>query len=186
MVFLFVVYIVIPGVWVLFYRSPHVKATCEALDPIERWTDRAPLPIIAACLWMACCSAGVLFMAALYNGALPVFGVFWSGPTGMAIYAALAVLFAYCSWALYQLKWSGWWIVVAVVCLGAVSAFITYSRHDISELYTLMGYSDQELAQIQKFTFLNNKTVAWQTVGGLVPLLGYMIFLRRYFPKQTN
>ena len=38
----FVIYIVIPGVAVLFYRSPHVKHTCEVRDPVERWTDRCP------------------------------------------------------------------------------------------------------------------------------------------------
>jgi hypothetical protein len=39
-----VIFLVLPGIWALFYRSPHVKATCEARDPVERWTDRCPAP----------------------------------------------------------------------------------------------------------------------------------------------
>lgn len=184
MVILLVIYVIIPGVWVLFYRSPHVKATCEALDPVERWTDRAPLPVIAASLWMACMSAAMLLMAPLYNGVIPAFGVFLSGPVGIAVCIIMAVLFGYCAWALYKLKWSGWWIVVAIMCIATVSVFLTYSRHDISELYALMGYSGEELAQIQKFNFLNGKTLAWQTLGGMVPTLGFLLFLRRYFPQR--
>lgn len=49
----FVIYVVLPGVWFLFYRSPHVKATCEAHDPVPRWTDACPLPVLTVSLWLA-------------------------------------------------------------------------------------------------------------------------------------
>jgi hypothetical protein len=47
MVTIGIVYVVLPAIWVLFYRSRHVKATCEAYDQVVRWTDRAPLPVLA-------------------------------------------------------------------------------------------------------------------------------------------
>lgn len=40
------VYLMLPGAFVLFYRSPHVKATCEHRNPMECWTDRCPLPVL--------------------------------------------------------------------------------------------------------------------------------------------
>src|SRR5689334_20132711 len=57
----FCAFILLPLGLVLFYSSPHVKATCEAHDPVERWTDRAPLPIVAASLWLA--FAGVMLLS---------------------------------------------------------------------------------------------------------------------------
>ena len=41
------VFVLLPIAWVLFYRSRHVQATCEARDPVARWTDACPLPVLA-------------------------------------------------------------------------------------------------------------------------------------------
>ncbi len=43
-------YLVLPGLFVLFYSSRHVRATCETRDPRPRWTDRCPLPVLALVL----------------------------------------------------------------------------------------------------------------------------------------
>jgi hypothetical protein len=180
------IYVVVPGAWVLFYRSKHVKATCEARDPAPCWTDRSPLPVIAACLWLAFTCATMVLMAAAFKGVVPIFGTFVAGPLGAALYILVALLFGYSVWALYKLRWSAWWIVVVTMSLFSVSAFITYSRHDISELYILMGYSEQELAMIRQFTFLKGNTMAWYSLGGMAPFLGYMLYLRRFFPRETS
>ena len=39
-----VFFIIVPVVWIFFYQSRHVKATCETRDPVTRWTDACPLP----------------------------------------------------------------------------------------------------------------------------------------------
>jgi len=40
-----VIFVLVPAVWTFFYSSRHVKATCEARDPVPRWTDACPLPV---------------------------------------------------------------------------------------------------------------------------------------------
>src|SRR5208282_5179824 len=65
-------YVVLPLVLILFYRSRDVRETCNRRDPVERWTDRTPLPIIGASLLLAyggCASAAM----ALARPVLPVF-----------------------------------------------------------------------------------------------------------------
>ncbi len=42
-----VILVLLPTVWVCFYQSKNVKATCEARDPVTRWTDHCPLPVLA-------------------------------------------------------------------------------------------------------------------------------------------
>ncbi|MDR3404013.1 MAG: hypothetical protein P4L99_16065 [Chthoniobacter sp.] len=186
MIVMGVIYVVLPGTWLLFYRSRHVKATCEAYDPVARWTDRCPLPVIAVCLWLGFSSASMLLMAALYKGVFPLFGNFVVGPLGSVIYILTALLWGYCAWAFYKLEQRGWWIVVVTLCLFAMSAFLTYSRHDPLELYTLMGYPEQQIAQIQKLGFLKGQTMAWFSLGAMVPFLGYLIYLRRFFPRPGS
>lgn len=186
MFFMFVIMVLIPGVWVLFYRSRNVKVTCEVEDPVERWTDRCPLPVIGLSLWIASAIPSLVFMALGYKAVVPFFGNFLVGPGGMAIYLVLAALWAYAARALYQLRWSGWWIVAVSVVLFGVSAFLTYSRHDIMELYELMGYPAEQMAELKKFNFLSGQTMAWMMSGFVVPLLGYLIFVRRYFPSASR
>jgi hypothetical protein len=176
-----VIYVILPAAWVLFYRSRHVKATCEAYDPIVRWTDRCPLPVIAVSLWLAFCAPMMLMMAVFYKGVLPVFGTFVVGFTGSALSVILALLWGYSAWAFYRLHRHGWWIVLVSVVTFSISAFITYSRHDIMELYALMNYSEEQIALIKKFNFLKGKNMAWATLCGAVPLLGYLLYVRRYF-----
>jgi hypothetical protein len=187
LLFMAVIYVVIPGIWVLFYRSRHVKATCETHDPVERWTDRTPLAVLALCVWLPFTSLSMLMVVVAYNSVVPFFGVFLTKSLGTAVYVLAAAIFAYSTWAIYKLRWSGWWLVMITLCLFASSTFITYSRHEVDELYVLMGYSPQELAQIHQFSFLNGKTLSWSTLYGLVPFVVYLLYLRRYFPGgKTN
>jgi len=182
MIIMGVIYIVIPGVLFLFYRSRHVKATCDALDPVERWTDGTPLPVLAMCLWLPFTSAVLVMMALAYHGVLPFFGSFLSGPMGAVVYLVMAVILAYATREMYHLRWIGWWLVTVSICLFAISSFLTYSRHNIYEVYVLMGYSEQELAQLRQFNFFQGKTMAWMTLVSMTPFVGYLLFLRRYFP----
>lgn len=178
-------YVVIPTVLILFYGSKHVKATCEVHDPIARWTDRCPLPILACTLWLAFSAAMMLLAPLAYRGVLPVFGTFVSGPMGSVVYVVLAGVWAYAAWALYRLDSRGWWIAFAGLCLFAVSAFITYLRHDVAELYRLMGMPEEQMAEIQKFNFLKGKAMAWMTLLCTLPFLGYLLYVRKFLRKDN-
>ena len=186
MMVLAVVYVILPGAWVLFYGSFHVKATCEAYDPVVRWTDHCPLPALAVSLWLAFSAPMMLLMAVVYKGVLPVFGSFVVGPAGSALCVLLALLWSYSAWAFYRLDRRGWWVVVVSIAIFSISAFITYSRRDLMEVYSLMGYPPEQIAQIQKFNFLKGSTMAWASLCGAVPLLSYLFYVRRFFPAANK
>jgi hypothetical protein len=179
-----VIMVFLPAVWIFFYRSRHVKATCEARDPVVRWTDRSPLPVIALSLWLAICVPMMVVMVFAYKGVAPFFGAFVSGPVGGAVYLLMAGVWAYGARGVYRLETRAWWIVLASVLLFATSAFVTYSRHDIGELYQLMGYPAEQIALIQKFNFFKGQTAAWLSVIGTVPFVLYLLFVRRYFHSR--
>jgi hypothetical protein len=179
-----IIFILLPSAWVFFYQSRHVRATCAARDPMVRWTDRCPLPVIAVCLWLAFSVPMMLLMAVAYKSVIPVFGNFVVGSLGSALYTLFALAWAYAAWSLYRLEARGWWIVFASVSIFAISAFITYSRHDVSELYTLMGYPAQQIAQIQQFSFLKGQAMAWASLFGTLPFLGYLLYVRRFLVRS--
>ena len=94
---------------------------------------------------------------------------------------AIGALYGYCAWATYRLRSSGWWLVVLILVVLTASNAVTYSRHSVTELYELMGFTDQQLRQIQQFNFLDGGMMVWGSVGFMVPILGYLAYAKRFF-----
>ena len=182
---IFMIYVVLPTVWLLFYRSPHVKATCEAHDPVPRWTDACPLPVLTVSLWLALGVPMLLLMPVLYHGVLPFFGVFISGGGGALAYLILAVVWAWSARALYRLDVRGWWVLVIAICVMSLSHVLTYAQRDLMEMYSLMGLPAQQLEQFKRLNFPSSNLMLWGSLFFLVPFLGYLIYLKRFFRRSA-
>jgi hypothetical protein len=183
--FLTVIFVILPGLLVLFYRSPHVKATCDARDPVTRWTDACPLPVLAVSLFLAYGAVSMALMLLCYHGVMPFFGCLLSGLPGGTLMLAIIALWVYCAWAIYHLKSAGWWTVLITIAALLVSAVLTFSRVDLMDMYRLMGYPDQQIEQIQRFNFLTNRSMLVLMSVGSLPSLGYLLYIKRYFRRTA-
>jgi hypothetical protein len=177
-------FIVLPTIWVLFYGSKHVKATCEARDPVIRWTDRCPLPVLAGSLMFAFCAATMLIMPFTFRSVLPFFGTFLVGLPATVCYLILAGLWAYAAWSIYKLRWSGWWAAFLSLAVLFASNVATYSLRDVSEMYVLMGFSEQQIVEMQPY-ILKGGMAAWIMVLAGLPWLAYLVFILRYFRRRV-
>ena len=90
-----VFFVILPAVWTFFYNSRHVKATCEARDPVMRWTDACPLPVLAICLWSIVSAPMMLIMPITGRCVMPFFGTFLTGIPGALFCLAVAALWIY-------------------------------------------------------------------------------------------
>jgi hypothetical protein len=185
MLFLGFFMVVIPGVMVLFYRSPHVKATCEARDPSPCWTDAAPLPLLGvSCgLWVG--AVGAFFIPMGY-GIVPFFGVYLTDIEAAPICFALAGLWVWLGWMFYKLKPAAWPILVCALVLVGTSSAFTLSRIDVPDLYRKLGYSESMIAQIQKQGIVTAGTMTWWSTAWMIPVFGYLIWAKRFFPKISK
>jgi len=181
-----IIFVILPTVWISFYGSRHVKATAERLDPVVRWTDRCPLPVLAACLWLGLSVPGMLLMIPAYHGVAVFFGIFLVGWPGALFYLLIAVIWGYAARSIYRLERRGWWVVFIAICLLAISAALTFARHDIMEMYRLMGYPQAQIEQIQKFGLLSGNRMEWMTLGSMVPCLGYLLFIRKFLRDPSD
>jgi MFS family permease len=181
-----VIMVVLPALLVLFYGNRHVKATCEARDPVRRWTDACPLPVLALSLVLG---VGVLSMFPMllgFHAVVPFFGTLASGTAGTALLLAMMAVWGYCAWATYRLKPAVWWLLVAGFGLLMISSVLTFSRVDPIEMYRLMGYPEAQLAQIEKATVLGRRTMLLFMLVGTVPFLGYLLYLRKFFRQSSS
>jgi len=181
LIFMGIIFLIVPGILVFFYRSPHVKATFERLDPTPCWTDRCPLPVLALSLMLGIGAVSMIGMALTSRSVFPFFGLLLSGPSASAAMIVMVAVWAWCARALYRLDPRGWLVVFAVICLFAISHMITYSFHDITEVYGLMGYTPQQREQIAKYSFLKNGVMAWSALIWTLPMLGYLLYVKKYF-----
>jgi hypothetical protein len=181
--FFFVVFVLVTAVWTFFYNSRHVKATCATRDPVTRWTDACPLPVLAFCLWTWLAVPMMLVMALTGLAVMPCFGVFVSGLAGALSCLVIAAVWGWAGWWLYRLDVRGWWLILVAMVLFAASALLTYAHHDISELYRLQGLPQAQIDQIQKMGLFTGNGLGWFTALFTLPFLGYLLFIKKYLRK---
>jgi hypothetical protein len=173
-----------PLIWALFYSGRNVKATCEVLDPVPRWTDRCPLPVLAISIWLLFGAVTMVGMAAFYPVAT-FFGLLISGNMARGYHICLGLIWLYAAWALYRLDRRGWWVIFVAMTASILSALITFSRHDVAEIYALLHYPAQQVAMIQKFGF-GSHTMLWSTILWMAPMVAYLLYIRRFFTRPAN
>ena len=180
-----VMFVVLPAIWVFFYHSRHVKATCETRDPIPRWTDACPLPVLGFCLWLAFSAPMMLLQPLVGHTVMPFFGMLLTGVWGAILCLIIAALWSYAAWSLYKLERRGWWLILIAWGVIVTSVLLTFARHDITEMYRLMGYPEGQIEQIQKSGLLIGSRMPWLMTLTMVPFLGYLLLIRRYLRRES-
>ena len=179
--------IIVPLALVLFYRSPHVRATCDARDPVPRWTDRVPLPILALVLMMAFAAVSVIGSAAY--GIAPLFGVMLTGAPAVVVLVAVAGLCAFLAVQLYRLKRSAWWTLVLLDVIGAANGAVTLATVDFTKLYEQLGVMTPQIRAMH-LTDVHRDPMLWVFMAVCwTALFAYLVWTRRFFdapPPRTR
>ena len=177
--------VVLPLAFLLFYRKKDVEETVKDRDPVERWTDRCPLPVLGASLLFAWSCPYYLLMS-FTTPLIPFFGKYLTGLPGAVGCLLFAALDAYLAYSLFRLQLAGWGIALAALTLRAVSAVITYARGDLVQAYSRMGWKDAQLQMMSQNPMLRSHLILWWSVGFLLVFLGYMLWIKRYFQRSPD
>jgi hypothetical protein len=183
-IFFFGFFVLVPAVWIFFYNSRQVKATCEARDPVPRWTDACPLPVLGFVLWTWLVVPMMLLWPLTGHAVMPCFGMFVAGLPAALFCVVVAVIWGVAGWWLYRLDARGWWLILVAMGLFTVSSLLTYANHDISELYQLQGLPQAQIDQMQKMGLFTGNRMAWISVLCMLPFLGYLLFIKKYLRKN--
>ena len=179
-----VILVVLPAVFIFFYRSPHVKATCEGRHPLPGWTDTCPLPLLGMSLMLWLGAVMILGMPIAYHGVMPFFGTLLDGWSGTLFAIGFAALWIWLGRLWFQARSIGWWTLLAAMILFSISNFITFQRVDLMEMYQKMGYPQQQIDQIRQQGLLTSELMAWSSVIWFLPMLGYMVWVKRFFKTR--
>jgi hypothetical protein len=183
---IFIVFILLPAVFLLFYQRASVLATCRLRDPKTRWTDCCPMPVLALCILQAMTFASML-MAPLQGVAMPLFGRYVSGAAGMAVLVLLELALAYLAWGAYRLRMAAWWGTLLLVVVGTVSGSITFFQTNIMEIYEKINVPPAQLELMRKagFVELMSGYMPWMILAAGAVWVGYLLYIRRYFTRKA-
>jgi hypothetical protein len=182
--FLAIFYFILPLSFLLFYRSPHVRATLERRDPVPRWTDACPLPVLGLSLLMAFAAAAMV-MAASFP-VFPVFTALMTGPAAVALILVLAALYAYFARAAYRLQPIGWWGPLAVLPLHTLSGAVYLRMGNINEYLSAMGTQTTQSRMLVDSGVFGGSLLIVCCLAWLAVLVGYLLWVRKFFVAPTT
>jgi hypothetical protein len=182
--FLVIFYLILPGIFVSVYGSPSVRATFERRDPVARWTDRCPTPVLGLSFLLAYGALGMLFGAMIQAlPALPLFGFAVGGAASTALLAFLAL-------ATYRLRPWAWWVSLLFWLLGAASAVSFVVRgFDWRQLYGQMGLPPDEIAMIEKsgiFDFFKTPEMLVLVGVSVAGSLAFLLWVKKHFRRPVS
>jgi hypothetical protein len=183
-VFVAVLYVVVPLVFVLFYGSRNARETAKHRDPVERWTDRCPLPVLgaSAMLLMGGASYGAMVLT---RAMVPFFGSYVTGVPGIAAGLLLAFAWIVLAVRLYSLRVRAWWLAFLAHALMSVSGAITFFRLGMGPVYAQMQTPPQQMEMMRRMGVLNTSAPGYFGIVSGVVFLAYFLWIRRFFkPPQ--
>ena len=177
-------YVVLPGLFVLFYRSPHVAATCRVRHPGPQWIDDCPQKLLTLTVVWVLAAVSVLLMPA-YDFIFPFFGTLLTGAAGAALWAlVLAVCVALAVGSCRRAPWA-WWSGVALTFTAALSSTVTVLRYDLAEVTTLMNLPEEQVSLIVALGLPDGWPMALITALVWGTFVAYLMSLRRFFAPAS-
>lgn len=174
-------FVVIPVAFLVFFSRKDVEETCKRRDPVERWTDRCPLPVLRVSLLFGFGGTYAVLMA-VTTPLFPFFGRYLTGFPAAGSLIAQSVVDGFLVFGLYRLRPAAWWTAVCLLALRVVSAIVTYRRGDLMQAYSKIGWSQNQLDKLNSNPALRSGMgMMWWGLAMTVIFLGYMLWIKRYF-----
>lgn len=182
---LIVLQLVFPLASVVFYSLKGVQATCEKRNPDPCWTDRCPLPLVAMGFISALGVSSVI-LGATTNYIVFVYGRIWAGFSGFAVVTALACACGYVGWGAFTRKTQAWWAAYGIILVTSSSMMLTFAELDMNELYALMGYSIEQIAELEKLQFISPMALTFVTCVWGIMACTYLVWVRDCFLPEKD
>ena len=178
-------FVAVPLAFLFFFSRKTVEETCKRRDPVERWTDRCPLPVLAVSLLLGF-GAVYCLLTAVTTPIATLFGKYLTGWPAAVLLVVVAVLQGFLAFALYRLSLAGWWTTLITMSLRLISETITYGHADLLKAYSRMGWSQTRLDYMNANPTFHRGGFLWFGVAISVIFVGYFLWTKRYFPGSAE
>ena len=181
-VVLALIFIAMPGLFILFYGNKKTTAAVEALDPKPSWTDSCPAPVL---LLSVMSGLGALFMLTYmpsYHFVIPCFGLILDGAAGALVCLLATGAMGYVAWGAFQLKKSAWWTALALLLFWSGSYLLIFSTQGLGPLYAKMQIPEKTMDLMKQSGILDSPSSLLLPMAAVCGFyLVFLIWIRKYF-----
>ena len=137
-------YLLLPWLFLRFYKGSNVRSIFEAWDPSIYWIENLPTPVLVLGILFVI-YAIVLHVPIFFNGLYPIFGTWLTGFRGILALDITILFLALLTWGIFNRKGWVWWGGVFFICVFTLSLIFTLWNTSYQELLTLMNFHTAEL-----------------------------------------
>jgi hypothetical protein len=178
-----VAYVLMPAAIWLFFRSPHVTATCAAKDPRARWTDRCARPVLGAVTAMFL--LGLNTCQVLVYPVAPFFGRLATGATAIGLQLGSGLLLLTGALLLYRRRMEGWWIAAILLLLWTISTLVTFQLVEPDAWLQALGLEvDEKMRALMTMGF-SKQAGAWVAIWSC-GVAGFLLYLKKYLTPASS
>lgn len=174
---LLILFVAVPGAFILVFGSRDARATCEWKDPTPSWTERVPLRVLG--LVLACGYASVTYVTFGLMTPVPLFGLVLQGLAALPMTLAFSALFGAAAWGAYRLRPWAWWLVLGLVACLFLSSALTWLTGGFRRMYEGMGMAAADVEM--SLALVSHPAVLIAMLAVLAGIVGYLVHLRRFF-----
>lgn len=179
LIFLGLLYLVMPVLLIRFYRSRGVRMTFETRDPMSYRIEEIPIPVLvlsSLCVFYIV----VLHVLIFFNGIFPLFGAFLTGLQGIILIDISIACLAFLIWGMLRLRAWAWWGSLLFIGLLTCSSILTFSGSTYLDILSIMRFPPTELEFLDGLPFQGFHFAIFIGIP-LLLTLGLIIFSKRYF-----
>jgi len=178
-------FVLMPTVFLIFYSSKSVKATCLAMTPQTAARTagfNVPAPLIALAVSEGL--GGFAILSFMIVPATAVFGVVVHGLPAFLVLLAFSLASGFAAVLIVYRKFSGWVLALVKNAVAMVSWVITVAGRDVNQFYRELGVNERQLPGLQSFPQMQSLT--WYlSVPAMVAYVIYIWYAKKYFPRES-
>ncbi len=173
-------HVVLPCAMVLFYQSPHVKATCEAKGPRAPWTERCPAPILGVSIGTVYASYMCLALAQEL-GAFPLFGAMVGGSRGLLLFMLTMAILLVLAYGNYKRRLTAWLGTIGIIVVLGISISLTLFGTGLRDSQKAVIAGPAMPDALMEMTVFSQSTILPTFLAQLAMALAYVLAVTKYF-----
>lgn len=178
-------FVLLPTIFLMFYSSKSVKATCLALTPPSPAGTASfgiPAPLIAVAVSEGL--GGFAILSFMIAPATAVFGVVVHGLPAFLVLLAFSLASGFAAVLIVYRKYSGWLLALVKNAVALVSWSITVTGRDVNQFYRELGLNESQMQAFHAFPQIQSLT--WYlSVPAMAAYVIYIAYARKYFHHDS-
>ncbi len=177
--------ILLPALLLWLNWSVDVRRTLELHDPTPRWTDRHPAPLIG--MVIASLAFAVFSLPGILMMNQPWMSQFLPGGGLRYLFYLIPFVWFYIAWGSYRGQIAAWLTALILIIASAALGIQTMQNVDWVVMYQQMGMPESEVEKLAPMLteMMSPKKMGILMGASMLPMLGYLLWVLRFFRKQS-